>query len=237
VEQQELKVSSEPTTEDPIISLKNEIQREREVWDQERKKVNKLLTEAQQDASQTTKFLKTILPRLNRLEETQKTSPKKNFVEDWTEDPESAVVSRVEDRVATVRDEIDPITEKQRKQDHKLALLTLRSKYQDFADLESRIAEISMSDPVSAQWSWTEEGLEKLYRVAREEKLSKMLDEKKADQGKDRAFTENSSGDNGNQTKGKKSLSPQEKRLCKQLGLTEKQYLENYLEGVEDAEV
>lgn len=232
MEEQELKVSTEPTTEDPIVSLRQEFQREKEMLLEEKKKLQKIATEAQQDAAQAQTFLKNVLPRLNKLEETRK--PKK-FVEDWEEDPERAVVSRMEDRVATMRDEIAPVTEEQRRLKHKMALLSLRSKFHDFAELEGRIAEISNSDPISAQWSWTEEGLEKLYRVAREEKLSKLVEEKTVDREKDRAFTESSTGDNGAQ-KSKKSISPQERRLMKQLGLTEKQYLENYLEGT-NAEV
>jgi hypothetical protein len=233
MEQQELKVSTEPTTEDPIVSLRQEFQREKEMLLEEKKKLQKIATEAQQDAAQAQTFLKNVLPRLNRLEETRK--PVRKFVEDWEEDPERAVVSRMEDRVATMRDEIAPVTEEQRRMKHKMALLSLRQKHQDFSELEERIAEISNSDPISAQWSWTEEGLEKLYRVAREEKLSKLVEEKTVDREKDRAFTESSTGDNGAQ-KAKKSISPQERRLMKQLGLTEKQYLENYMEGA-NAEV
>jgi hypothetical protein len=159
-EQQELTGSSESKTgEDPIVSLRDELRREKDSWAEERKKLNKHLTEAQQDAAQAQTFLKNVIPRLNKLEE-RKAPQRKNFVEAWEEDPEGAVLSRVEDRVGMVRDEIAPVSEEQRLMKHKMALLSLRQRYQDFSELEGRIAEISKTDPLSAQWSWTEEGLD-----------------------------------------------------------------------------
>lgn len=231
----ETKVSAEPTSEDPIVSLRQEFQREKESLMEEKKRLQKIATEAQQDASQATTFLKTILPRINALEERKK-SPKRNFVSDWEQDPEDAVISRVEDRVAMVRDEIAPVSDKQRRMEHKMARIALVQKHPDFLEMESRIAELSNSRPDYAQLSWSEEGLETLYRLAREEKLTKLVEEKNVEEKKERAFTEESSGDNG-ASKAKKSISPQERRLIKQLGLTEKEYLDNYLEGAENAEV
>jgi hypothetical protein len=222
-EQQELKVSAETkTTEDPVASLKAELEKERSGWQEREKLLSKKLTEAQQDASEAARFVKSVLPRLNRLEEAQKAAPR-DFVKEWDASPETAISSRVDDK-------INPVLSQQQMQEHKLARLSLIAKHPDFLELEPRIAEISQKDQQTARWSYTEEGLENLYKIAKGEKLEKFVEEqekkKESEKEKERAFAESSTGGGADGNNKNRPLSPQERRMMAKLGYfkTEDEY-------------
>lgn len=195
---------------DPVEEIRAELEKER----QERQKLGRMLTQTQQDYAESTKFLKTVLPKLNKLEEKHS---EKTFVDEWEESPEQAIEARAEKKV-------QPLAETTRRMQHELALIKLRQKYPDFMDLETKIAELSNEDDLSASWSWTEKGLEKLYKIAKAEKNEVESKTKERDTEKTRAFTESSEGSAPAPAEAPKPLSASERRMMKALGLDEKTF-------------
>ena len=128
------------------------------------------LTRAQQENADMLRFHKATLPKIN-----------KTFEEKWEENPERAVVSEVEQRVA-------PMNDQNVKIQAELALTRIIVKNPAWAKYEEKVREISNEFPELTYKG--EKGILQLFNMARMEDLEKKTNGKEEEMDKTKAITE-----------------------------------------------
>lgn len=208
----------DPTPENNDISLEtlqetlNEERKARLEMEEKVKDLGSRLTKTQQENAEYTRLFKANLPKFN-----------KSFEDRWESSPEE-----------TIRDEIThtvkPVDQQLKKLEIRQVNADLIRRNPDWSKYENRVMELGDENP---DLTWSETGLTRLYQIAEAEQIKQEYDKYKAngkaESEKDRAFTEDSTPS----AKGKKdsSLTSEQKRISKNLGISEEEYGKMLEEG------
>jgi hypothetical protein len=170
------------------------------------------LTKEQQEKAELYKFHRATLPRLNQAVE-------KSFAEAWEDSPERAVEHKVETKVVPMQSDVAALRAQ-------VALNTVITKHPDWTKYEDRAVQLGDEFP---QLTYTQQGIEKLFSMARsedlEEEIKRLKSNGQAEAEKTRAFTESSTS--REPKKSKKAASPWEKQVAEQLGIPVDDYVKH----------
>lgn len=215
------------SVQDRLAKLESELEtRAREV-ETERRRAEMLsskLTQAQQDLSESTKFLRSTLPDLRKVWEG------KSFSDRWESDPELAVKSTAAEVAEPVEKDLAEIRKQQKATAAEVALSSLMVTNPTWSKYESRVRQLGNEYP---KFTEDRSGIEKLFHLAEAEELRKSAGslqerEKKvtslevAEGQKDRAYVEGSSPRAGS---GGSTMTSEERRIARSLGVSEKDYV------------
>jgi len=194
-----------PTLEDVKKRLES-VEREKEQAEERAKDLGARLTREQQEKAELYRYHRETIPKIN-----------KTFAERWEESPEGAVASQVEDRVTPVTQSLDQLKAQ-------TFLNNVLIKNPSWSKYEDKARNLGNDFP---QLTYTQEGVQKLFKMARLEDVEKEIEDKnsnmKAEAQKGRAYTEGSSP--REKAKVKTKLSPAQRQVAVELGLTEDEYV------------
>jgi hypothetical protein len=193
-----------PTLED-IQKKLEEVEREKDQAEEKAKDLGARLTREQQEKAELYRYHRETLPKIN-----------KTFAEKWEESPEGAVTSQVEDKVKPVSQSLDQLKAQ-------TFLNNVLIKNPKWAKYEAKAVALGDDFP---QLTYSQEGVQKLFKMARIEDVEKEVEEQrsnmKAEVQKGRAYTEGSTP--REKAKQKTKLSPSQRTVAKELGLTDDEY-------------
>lgn len=211
----ETKDAQTPVESAPQEDLQTQLETERKARETAEEKIRDLssrLTRTQQENAELYRYHKQTLPKINE-------TVAKSFNETWAESPEGAVEEKVVSKVKPLEEDMVQIKAK-------LALANARAKLKDFDEHFEDIVMLG-SKPHLAPLTWTEEGLESIYQMAKAKKLEEELRKAKENGAKEteksRTFTEGSTP-SGVSQKPKVKLTPQQMNVVRNLGITAEQY-------------
>lgn len=217
LEEQRVEVVPEEAKE-PEIDWKAKAEEERKAREKAEAKAKDLsarLTRTQQESAELYRFHKETLPKIN-----------KTFVEQWEESPERAIETKVEERTTNTERELRAVKAQQ-------AILLVKGRHADFDAVAPRMAELA-NDPEYSALSWTEKGLEALYRMVKAEdletKTKKLEEEVETGRTKSRAFSEESSAKTQAPAQ-KVKLTPAQLKVCEGLGVSPEEYIRRLQNG------
>jgi len=196
---------------DPVEELRKELQTLRQKTDgyePELKKLSGMLTKAQQENAELTRFVKNVkIPEVN-----------KTFEQKWAENPEDAVRSVAQDAAP------------QGTSPYERAMFWINNVAMEspaLAPLRNRVIEIGREDASHFYMTHSEQGIRDLYLVAQRETEAKELEGframKKTEEEKSRAFSEGSNVRPGTK-KGPAPMTSEERRVARMLGVKEEEY-------------
>jgi hypothetical protein len=187
------------------------------------KNTSSLLTKTQQDYSELLRFQKAIIPKIN-----------KTFDEEWSQDPQAAVQTQVN----TVKEEIQNTANKTQQELAYLKAMQWMNQVvaenPEKAKLMGKVREIGSSH-LYGQLTFSEEGIRELFDIA-EVKEFKENGARPVQMEKKSTYTEGSApvAKGNGQGAQKIRLTPTQRRVASQMGLSDEQYLKGmgYLDAV-----
>lgn len=184
------------------------------------------LTKAQQEMAELYRFHKATLPKIN-----------KSFAEDWDDNPEEAVVKRVQNKMEPIEKKTQEIGTEIGKLKAKVAFQSVLAKHPGWAKYADRAIELGNEEEY---WELTwkgEKGIMALFRLAGADEKQVEKEEGRQEgetqvKVTEKVYSEDSSAKtvSGN---GKVKLNPDEMLIAKKLGIKPEDYFKHKQMGAE----